>query len=201
MTRYEAGVDEVGRGPLAGAVVAAAVILNPDAPIEGLRDSKKLSAKRRAELDELIRARALSWCIGRAEVAEIDEINILQASMLAMQRAVIGLDVRPDLAVIDGNRVPELPMPAEALIKGDSKNDAIKAASIIAKVSRDTEMIALDEQFPGYGFAKHKGYPTKAHLEALHRYGPSPIHRMSFAPCRQYASAGVPHSAGSVRDQ
>lgn len=184
-TKLIAGVDEVGRGPLAGAVLAAAVILDPDNPIDGLRDSKQLSEKRRVELDPVIRERALYWCIARAEVAEIDEINILHASMLAMQRAVEGLGVLPDLAIIDGNRVPELPCPAEWLIKGDSKCDAIKAASIIAKVARDAEMIELDRHYPEYGLARHKGYPTKEHLQALQFHGVSPIHRMSFAPCQK----------------
>ncbi len=181
---YVAGVDEVGRGPLAGAVMAAAVVLDPFVSIIGLRDSKKLSGKRRAQFDLEIREKAVSFCIARADVVEIDEINILQASMLAMQRAVAGLSVAPDFVVVDGNRVPDLPVPAEWLIKGDSKYDAIKAASIIAKVARDSEMVALDEQYPEYGLAQHKGYPTAAHLEALRRYGPSPIHRLSFAPCR-----------------
>lgn len=188
-TKLIAGVDEVGRGPLAGAVLAAAVILDPDNPIDGLRDSKQLSEKRRVELDPVIRERALYWCIARAEVAEIDEINILHASMLAMQRAVEGLGVLPDLAIIDGNRVPELPCPAEWLIKGDSKCDAIKAASIIAKVARDAEMIELDRHYPEYGLARHKGYPTKEHLQALQFHGVSPIHRMSFAPCQKVAKS------------
>ncbi|MBT4493226.1 MAG: ribonuclease HII [Gammaproteobacteria bacterium] len=182
---YVAGVDEVGRGPLAGAVMAAAVILNPFVAIKGLRDSKSLSAKRRDQLDIEIREKAVCFCIARAEVAEIDEINILQASMLAMQRAVAGLDVLPDFVLVDGNRIPDLPVQAEWLIKGDAKYDAIKAASIIAKVARDAEMVELDERYPEYGLAQHKGYPTAAHLEALRQYGPSPIHRMSFAPCRQ----------------
>jgi len=180
-----AGVDEVGRGPLAGAVFAAAVILDPINSIEGLRDSKQLTEKRRQELDPEIREKALDFCVARADVGEIDEINILQASMLAMQRAVAGLTLRIDIALVDGNRLPELPCPAEYLVKGDSKSDAIKAASIIAKVARDAEMVALDERYPQYGLAQHKGYPTADHLAALKQYGPSPIHRLSFAPCRQ----------------
>lgn len=181
---FVAGVDEVGRGPLAGAVVAAAVVLDPFSRIDGLRDSKQLSEKRRIELDLEIREKAISWCVARAEVEEIDEINILQASMLAMKRAVQGLDVEVDFVIVDGNRLPELSGPAEWLIKGDAKNDAIKAASIIAKVARDSEMVTLDEKYPEYGLARHKGYPTAAHLAALKTHGPSPIHRMSFAPCR-----------------
>ena len=184
---YIAGVDEVGRGPLAGAVLAAAVILDPIYSIEGLRDSKQLTEKRRRALDVEIRARALDFCIARAEVDEIDEINILNASMLAMQRAVQGLKLPVEIALVDGNRLPVLPCPAEYLVKGDAKSDAIKAASIIAKVARDDEMIELDAKFPGYGLAQHKGYPTTAHLDALRRHGPSPIHRLSFGPCRQRA--------------
>ena len=184
---YIAGVDEVGRGPLAGAVLAAAVILDPIYSIEGLRDSKQLTEKRRRALDVEIRARALDFCIGRAEVDEIDEINILNASMLAMQRAVQGLKLPVEIALVDGNRLPVLPCPAEYLVKGDAKSDAIKAASIIAKVARDDEMIELDAKFPEYGLAQHKGYSTAAHLDALRRHGPSPIHRLSFGPCRQSA--------------
>ena len=182
---YIAGVDEVGRGPLAGAVLAAAVILDPICSIEGLRDSKQLTEKRRRALDVEIRARALDFCIARAEVDEIDEINILNASMLAMQRAVQGLKLPVEIALVDGNRLPVLPCPAEYLVKGDAKSDAIKAASIIAKVARDDEMIELDAKFPEYGLAQHKGYSTAAHLDALRRHGPSPIHRLSFGPCRK----------------
>ena len=185
MAERVAGVDEVGRGPLAGAVVAAAVILDPNNPIPGLNDSKKLSAKRRDALDALIRERALDFCLGRAEVEEIDEINILEASLLAMQRAVAGLRVSPDRALIDGNRLPTLACPAEAVVGGDGLVDAIKAASIVAKVARDREMEALDVQYPGYGLARHKGYPTAAHIAALKQLGPSDIHRMSFAPCQR----------------
>lgn len=185
MAERVAGVDEVGRGPLAGAVVAAAVILDPNNPIPGLNDSKKLSAKRRDALDALIRERALDFCLGRAEVEEIDEINILEASLLAMQRAVAGLRGSPDRALIDGNRLPALACPAEAVVGGDGLVDAIKAASIIAKVARDREMEALDVEYPGYGLARHKGYPTAAHIAALKQLGPSDIHRMSFAPCQR----------------
>lgn len=179
-----AGVDEVGRGPLAGAVVAAAVILNPYQSIPGLKDSKALSEKKRNALDVEIRRHAIAFCIARAEVEEIDEINILQASLVAMQRAVAGLVVEPDFVLVDGNRTPGFKCPSDYLIKGDAKHDAIKAASIIAKVARDKEMVALHQQYPGYGLEQHKGYPTAAHLAALKRLGPSVIHRMSFAPCR-----------------
>lgn len=180
-----AGVDEVGRGPLAGAVVAAAVILDPDQPIIGLNDSKKLSAKRREQLAEEIRDKALAWSLGRAEVEEIDTINILQATFLAMQRAVEGLPVAPDLVKIDGNRCPKLPYRMQAIIGGDATVAEISAASILAKVSRDAELVAMDTLYPEYGFAKHKGYGTAAHLEALRRYGATPIHRRSFAPVRK----------------
>ena len=179
-----AGVDEVGRGPLCGAVVTAAVILDPNRPILGLNDSKKLTEARREKLFDEICEKALSWHIARAEVEEIDELNILHATMLAMQRAVEGLHITPKLAMIDGNRCPKLAMPAEAVVKGDSKVPAIAAASILAKVSRDREMAALELIYPGYGIAGHKGYPTPVHLEALARLGPTPIHRRSFAPVR-----------------
>lgn len=177
-----AGVDEVGRGPLVGAVVTAAVILDPNNPIEGLADSKKLSEKRRLLLAEEIKAKALAWSLGRAEVEEIDELNILHATMLAMQRAVAGLSIQPDFVLVDGNRIPQLPMPAQAVVKGDSLVAEISAASILAKVSRDQEMLALDQQYPEYGFAKHKGYPTKLHFEMLEQFGVTPFHRKSFAP-------------------
>ncbi len=179
-----AGVDEVGRGPLCGPVVTAAVILDPSRPILGLNDSKKLSEARRERLFDEIREKALAWCIGRAEVEEIDRLNILQATFLAMQRAVAGLAVRPSLALIDGNRCPVLEVPAAPVVQGDGRVPAIAAASILAKVSRDREMAALDALYPGYGMAGHKGYPTPAHLEALRRLGPTPIHRRSFAPVR-----------------
>jgi len=179
-----AGVDEVGRGPLCGAVVTAAVILDPLRPILGLNDSKKLTEARREVLFDEIREKALSWCIARAEVEEIDRLNILHATMLAMQRAVEGLSITPKLALIDGNRCPVLQMPSSAVVKGDSQVPAIAAASILAKVSRDREMQLLDQQYPGYGIAGHKGYPTPVHLEALRRLGPTPIHRRSFGPVR-----------------
>ena len=180
-----AGVDEVGRGPLAGPVVAAAVILDPARPIVGLADSKKLSEARREALAPIIREQALAWALGRAEVEEIDAINILQASLLAMRRAVLALSVAPEFALIDGNRCPELPCPAEAVVKGDSRVAAISAASIIAKVARDHEMVALDAIYPGYGLAGHKGYPSPAHLAALNKLGVTTIHRRSFAPVRK----------------
>ncbi len=179
-----AGVDEVGRGPLCGAVVTAAVILDPDRPILGLKDSKKLSEARREALFDEIREKALAWCIARAEVEEIDQLNILQATMLAMQRAVEGLQITPRLALIDGNRCPRLAVPSEAVVKGDSKVPAIAAAAILAMVSRDREMAEWDRRYPGYGMAVHKGYPTPQHLLALKQLGPTPIHRRSFGPVR-----------------
>ncbi len=182
---FVCGVDEVGRGPLAGPVVAAAVILDPARPIDGLADSKKLSERRRETLFGEICGSALAWSIGRAEVAEIDEINILQASLLAMQRAVAALPVAPQCALVDGNRLPQLPCAARAIIGGDASEPCISAASIIAKVARDREMVALDAEYPGYGLARHKGYPTKVHLEALQVLGVSAIHRRSFAPVRR----------------
>lgn len=187
-----AGVDEVGRGPLCGAVVTAAVILDPLRPILGLNDSKKLSEARREALFDEIREKALAWCIARADVEEIDRLNILHATMLAMQRAVEGLSVTPKLALIDGNRCPHLAVPSAAVVKGDSQVPAIAAASILAKVSRDREMLQLDAQYPGYGFAQHKGYPTPVHLEALRRLGPTPIHRRSFAPVRNLLEQSAP---------
>lgn len=179
-----AGVDEVGRGPLFGDVVTAAVILDPANPIDGLADSKRLTEKRRAALFEQIKAKALSWSVARASVAEIDQLNILHATMLAMQRAVAGLAVAPEYVLIDGNRCPELPCPAEAVVKGDARVAAISAASILAKVTRDREMAGYDALYPGYGLAQHKGYPTALHLEALARLGVTPQHRRSFAPVR-----------------
>jgi len=181
-----AGVDEVGRGPLAGPVVAAAVILNPDSPIIGLMDSKKLSAKKREILATEITNKSLSWAIGRAETNEIDELNILQASLLAMTRAVTSLSIRPNHIMIDGLHCPRLEYSMEAVVRGDSKIPEISAASIIAKVFRDNEMIKMDSRYPGYGFAKHKGYPTKQHLLALEKLGVSPIHRYSYAPVKRY---------------
>jgi ribonuclease HII len=180
-----AGVDEAGRGPLAGPVIASAVILDPARPIDGLNDSKKLSPARRACLYDEIRVYALAWSIGRAEVEEIDRINILQATLLAMQRAVQDLVPAPEHVLVDGNRCPVFACPAQAVVKGDSRVAAISAASIMAKVSRDREMIELDRQFPGYGLAQHKGYPSKAHLEALQTLGVTPIHRRSYAPVRR----------------
>ena len=190
-----AGVDEAGRGPLAGAVFAAAVVLDPYRSIEGLRDSKLLTAKRRRELDEEIRIQAIAFSIARSDVAEIDEINILQASLRAMQRAVNNMPVALDFVLVDGNRSPGFYCPSEWLVKGDNKHNAIRAASIIAKVARDKEMEALDEKYPAYGLARHKGYATAAHLSALKKHGPSPIHRMSFAPCARGA-ARVPRALG-----
>ncbi len=181
-TAYIAGVDEVGRGPLAGPVVAAAVILDPQRPISGLCDSKKLTPLARQRLDGLIREQALAWAIGRAEVAEIDQLNILQASLLAMRRAVLALPLMPTEALVDGNQPPRLPCPLQCIVKGDASVPVIGAASIIAKVYRDREMDALDSVYPGYGFAQHKGYPTAAHLRNLREQGVSPIHRRSFRP-------------------
>ena len=181
-----AGSDEAGRGPLAGDVVAAAVILDPNNPIVGLADSKKLSEKKRVALFDEIKEKALAFCIARASVAEIDEINILHASMLAMQRAISGLPIAPEHALIDGNRLPkDLPCTAEAVIKGDDRVEAISAASILAKVERDNEISALAERYPGYGLEKHKGYPTAQHLEALEVLGVTPIHRQSFGPVKR----------------
>ena len=180
--RWIAGTDEVGRGPLAGDVVAAAVILDPAIPIPGLNDSKKLSDKQRQELVMLIKEHALALSIGRSSAEEIDSLNILQASLLAMQRAVETLPRRPQLVYVDGNHLPDWRFQAKAIVSGDAKVPAIAAASVLAKVTRDREMQALDSLYPGYGLAKHKGYPTKQHLEALAKLGPSPIHRKSFAP-------------------
>ena len=180
-----AGVDEAGRGPLAGPVVAGAVILDPENPIAGLDDSKRLSASRRERLFDEIQEKALAWAVASASVAEIDSINILQATMLAMARAVNALQPTAEHALIDGNRCPELSCPAQAIVRGDSKVAAISAASILAKVTRDREMQALDVMYPGYGLAQHKGYPSKAHVAALERLGASPIHRRSYAPVRK----------------
>lgn len=177
-----AGVDEAGRGPLAGPVVAAAVILDELKPIRGLRDSKQLSAARRERLAEEIHARALCCSVAEASVAEIDALNILGATLLAMQRAVAGLRLRPHKVLVDGNRPPALPMPVEAIVGGDAQVAAISAASILAKVHRDRLCERLDAQFPGYGFAGHKGYPTPAHLIALQLHGACAQHRRSFAP-------------------
>ena len=179
-----AGVDEVGRGPLAWDVVAAAVILDPERPIDGLNDSKKLTEKRREFLFGEIQLHAKSWCIARATVVEIDQINILQASLLAMTRAVEGLHIQPEHVLVDGNKLPKWKYAAEAVVKGDSRVAAISAASILAKVARDREMLELDKEYPGYGFAEHKGYPTKVHMDALEKLGVTPIHRQSYAPVK-----------------
>ncbi len=179
-----AGCDEVGRGPLAGDVVAAAVILDPKQPIAGLDDSKKLSEKKREMLFDEIQTKAVSWCIARASVAEIDHLNILQASLLAMTRAVQGLHIQPEHVLVDGNKLPKWDYAAEAVVKGDSRVAAISAASILAKVTRDREMIALDKVYPGYGFADHKGYPTQVHMAALDKLGITPIHRTSYGPIK-----------------
>lgn len=184
--RFVAGVDEVGRGPLAGPVVAAAVILDPNQPIEGLMDSKKISEKRREVLAEEIMEKALAWAISRVDVDIIDEINILQASLRAMTISVSQLKQQPDFVMIDGNKIPvDLTIKAEAVVKGDDRVACISAASIIAKVARDREMIEMDNVYPGYGLAKHKGYPTKVHIEALQQLGVTDIHRRSFGPVRK----------------
>ncbi|MCL1147095.1 ribonuclease HII [Shewanella sp. 10N.261.52.F9] len=184
-----AGVDEVGRGPLIGNVVTAAVILDPNNPIEGLNDSKKLSEKKRELLFEQIQQKALSVSVGSASPVEIDELNILHATMLAMQRAVAGLTIKPSSVLVDGNRTPDFGVESHAIIKGDGLIDAISAASIIAKVVRDREMDALAAQYPAYGFDKHKGYPTKAHFEALAQHGVLSEHRKSFRPVREALEA------------
>jgi ribonuclease HII len=180
-----AGVDEVGRGPLAGPVVTAAVILDEHNPIVGLTDSKKLTEKQRETLAEEIKVKSVAWSLGRAEVHEIDELNILQASLLAMQRAIAALSPPPEYVLVDGNRCPTFHCPAEAIIKGDLYVPMISAASIIAKVARDQEMQELDRQFPGYGLCSHKGYPTKAHLTALEQLGVTSIHRRSYGPVKR----------------
>lgn len=180
-----AGVDEAGRGPLAGPVVAAAVVLNASYPIDGLADSKTLSALRREALAVQIRAQAAGWALGMASVEEIDRLNILQATLLAMQRAVHGLALKPDLVLVDGNRAPRLSCPVRTVVRGDVLIKSISAASILAKVARDAILQNLDGVYPGYGFAVHKGYPTAAHRRALETLGPSPIHRRSFGPVRR----------------
>lgn len=183
------GVDEAGRGPLAGAVYAAAVILDPARPIDGLRDSKKLTELRRESLAEEIRAKSLAWSIAYCTEAEIDELNILQASMLAMRRAVEALSVVPTLALIDGNRCPVMKVRSEAIVQGDDKVAAISAASILAKTARDASLRLLHEQYPQYAFDQHKGYPTSLHLERLRLHGVSPVHRKSYAPVRELLEA------------
>ena len=180
--RYVAGVDEVGIGPLAGPVLACAVILDPAQPIQGLADSKSISEKRRQALAEEIQQRALSVSIGRASVEEIDELNVLKASHLAMRRALAGLSLEPDHVLVDGNKIPEMDYSAEAIVQGDKTVDSISAASIVAKVTRDEELIALALDYPGYGFESHKGYPTAQHRRALRTMGPCPAHRRSYAP-------------------
>ncbi len=180
-----AGIDEVGRGPLVGAVVTAAVILDPHRPIAGLADSKTLSEKKRLLLEAEIKQNALAWALGRAEPEEIDRLNILQATMLAMQRAVKRLKIQPHFVLVDGNRAPLFDMPAQAVVKGDSLVAEISAASILAKVARDREMQELDRLYPQYAFARHKGYPTKLHLEKLAQFGPLAQHRRSFSPVRK----------------
>lgn len=179
-----AGVDEVGRGPLAGPVVTAAVILDPARPIADLADSKALSEKRREALFDLITSQALAWAVGRCEVAEIDQLNIFHATLLAMSRAVQALSIAPEYVLVDGNRCPPWQWKSEAVIKGDGRVPCISAASIIAKVTRDREMCSLDALYPGYGLAQHKGYPTSQHVEALQLNGVSPVHRCSFKPVR-----------------
>jgi ribonuclease HII len=179
------GVDEAGRGPLAGPVSAAAVILDPDHPIAGLADSKKLSEQQRDRLAPIIRERALAWAVAYADVAEIDRLNILQATLLAMHRAVLALHTRPQQVLVDGLYCPQTGIPSQAIVKGDSKVAAISAASILAKTARDALMLQLHEQYPGYGFANHKGYPTPAHLAALREHGVSAVHRKSFRPVRE----------------
>ena len=191
-----AGVDEAGRGPLAGPVVAAAVILDENNPVEGLRDSKRLTAARRDRLFEEIRDKALAWSVASASVAEIDTINILQATLVAMRRAVEGLQPAAEFVFIDGNRCPALHGPAQAVIKGDNRVTSISAASIIAKVTRDREMQLLDEQYPGYGLAQHKGYPSKMHLAALETLGITEIHRRSYAPGRKRREGAVDAGVG-----
>jgi ribonuclease HII len=186
-----AGVDEVGRGPLAGPVIAAAVILDPARPIAGLADSKKLSPARRERLALDIRANALAWALGRAEVAEIDRLNIFQASLLAMRRAVEALPMTPNRVLVDGKHCPPLACPCTAIVKGDATVPAISAASILAKVTRDAELRELHDRYPRYDFARHKGYPTAVHREALRRYGPCPEHRRSFAPVAAALQAAI----------
>ena len=193
-----AGVDEVGRGPLAGPVTAAAVILDPAKPITGLLDSKLLDEDSRERLNVDIRKQALAFCIAEASVEEIDTINILHASMLAMKRAVEGLAVQPDLALIDGNRCPELQLAVAAIVKGDQRVQAISAASIIAKVARDRLMVEMDVQYPNYGLARHKGYPTAFHREAIKTHGVISIHRRSFKPVREALDAAISDQSESV---
>ena len=188
-TGFICGVDEAGRGPLAGAVFAAAVILDPNKPIAGLADSKKLSEKKRDFLAGEIKEKALAWAIASCSAEEIDEINILQASLLAMKRAVEGLSLQPDELLVDGLHCPMLSIPMRAIVQGDSKEACISAASILAKTARDAELYILDEQYPQYGFAKHKGYPTPLHMQMLALHGVLPIHRKTYAPVRRLLEA------------
>lgn len=196
-----AGVDEVGRGPLAGAVMAGAVILGPEFSVGGLADSKQLTAVARERLAPLIQTHAIAWALGRAEVEEIDRLNIFQASLLAMQRAIMALPVAPSLVLVDGKHCPSIPYPIRSVVRGDQTIAAIAAASIVAKVARDAEMTRFDKHYPGYDFGRHKGYPTRMHLAALEKLGPCPIHRRSFRPVRRYLEAGgrpVPYEVGEV---
>lgn len=193
-----AGVDEAGRGPLAGPVVAAAVVLDPLFPIDGLRDSKKLSAAHRERLAVLIRERAYAWSVGRADAGDIDRINILQATLLAMARAVAGLPTPPRHVLVDGLHCPRLPCSVEAVVGGDRRIASISAASILAKVTRDAEMVQLDRRYPQYGFRRHKGYPTVEHREALLQHGPCPIHRRTFAPVRSSIEASSVKPGGRL---
>ncbi|MGD8428981.1 MAG: ribonuclease HII [Ectothiorhodospiraceae bacterium] len=188
--RYVAGIDEVGRGPLAGPVVAAAVIL-PEEGLAGVCDSKTMTARSREAMVPVIRSAAVAWAIGRAEVEEIDRLNILQATFLAMRRAVDALQPAADFALVDGHQCPQLPCPVEPVVRGDSSVAAIAAASILAKVARDAEMVDLDGVYPGYGLARHKGYGTREHRQALERLGPTPIHRRSFNPVRDLVERGI----------
>jgi ribonuclease HII len=190
--RRPCGVDEAGRGPLAGPVYAAAVVLNPRRPIVGLADSKRLSAVVRQKLAQAIRERALGFAIASASVEEIDEINILRASLLAMKRAVEALTVSPDGALIDGNQLPDLRLPSQAIVRGDATVAAISAASILAKTERDAYMCAMHESYPLYGFDRHMGYGTALHLQTLRRYGACPMHRRSFAPVREVLAMALP---------
>ena len=189
--RLECGVDEAGVGSAIAEVYAAACILDPARRINGLRDSKQLTPERRQELNERIRERALDFCVATASLEEINQFNILRATLLAMQRAVAGLELKPDIVLVDGNRLPPLALPARAIVKGDAKVRVISAASILAKVARDAAMLQYDEQYPQYGFAEHKGYLTAAHLAALQRFGPCPIHRRHYAPVRALLERGA----------
>ncbi|MBR9870626.1 MAG: ribonuclease HII [Gammaproteobacteria bacterium] len=199
--RLLAGVDEVGRGPLVGAVVTAAVILDPERPIAGLADSKKLTEKKRAKLFDEIIEKSAAWSLGRCEPEEIDRLNIYQATLLAMQRAVDDLAIAPEYVLVDGNRCPKWKWPSEPVVKGDGRVEAISAASIIAKVTRDREMDELEEKYPGFGFAKHKGYPTPVHQEALMRLGATPEHRRSFKPVQvAIETVGLYQQPGSADD-